>query len=325
MLHSSTETPAAAPHAGFVPLRACWVCGGTALRPVHTAVFELSEYARQDPELARYTGATVDVARCEGCGFGQPVALPALADYFGRMYDQRWSEEWMRGELVSGYKDLIFRTVVDGLATRTGAGRRTLLDLGAHVGRLLQVARDAGWQAEGVELNPSTAAFAARETGLPVHRQDAGALSAGGRRWAAATLVDVLEHIPDPVRALESARGVLEPSGWLAVKVPHGRNQLLKEHVRAKLDRGYRATVADNLVHVNHFGPRSLRLALERAGYRDVRVTAAPPELIPPGGHAARRVVSNAIRMATYRAARLAGAEAPVSLHLLAYARNGGA
>jgi SAM-dependent methyltransferase len=299
------------------------VCGGTALDPVHTAVFELSEYARQDPELARYTGATVDIARCRKCGFGEPTALPALPDYFGRMYDQRWSEGWMRGELESGYKDLIFRTVVAGLAKRVEGGRRTLLDLGAHVGRLMQVARDAGWAAEGVELNPQTAAFAARETGLMVHRQDAGALSADGKRWAAATLIDVLEHIPDPVRALESARGVLEPGGWLAVKVPHGRNQLRKEHVRARLDRGYRATVADNLVHVNHFGPRSLRLALERAGYADVSVTVAPPELVPPGGVAARRVVSNGIRMAAYRAALLAGVESPLSLHLLAYARKG--
>lgn len=139
--------PAHAPHAGFDPVAACWVCGGAALAPVHTAVFELSEYARQDPELARYTGATVRIVRCAACGFGQPEALPALPDFFGRMYDQRWSEAWMESELVSGYKDLIFGTVLRRLEARL-PGRRTLLDLGAHVGRLIGLAAEAGWRAE---------------------------------------------------------------------------------------------------------------------------------------------------------------------------------
>jgi 2-polyprenyl-3-methyl-5-hydroxy-6-metoxy-1,4-benzoquinol methylase len=315
-----------APHAGFAPLAACWICGSAELRPVHTAVFELSEYARQDAELARYSGAAVRLMRCAPCGFGQPEALPALPDYFGRMYDQRWDEGWMGMELRSGYKDLIFRSVLEGLEARVPAGERTLLDLGAHVGRLIQMAAERGWRAEGVELNPSTAAFAARETGLPVHRADARHLSAEGRRYGAVTLIDVLEHIPGPVPALEAARSVLSPGGWIAVKVPHGRIQLRKEELRAVLDRGYRPTVADNLVHVNHFGPRSLRRALERAGFADVSVAVAAPELMPPGPARARRALSNGVRLAAWRAARAipGGAETLLGLHLQAYARNAG-
>ncbi len=315
-----------APHAGFAPLAACWVCGGRALTPVTTAIFELAEYARQDPELARYTDACVEIVRCATCGFGQPAALPNLPDYFARMYDQRWSAEWMGVELRSGYKDLIFRTVLAGLEARGAGEERSLLDLGAHVGRLIQLAAERGWSAEGVELNPSTAAFAARETGLPVHRADASVLSAEGRRFNAVTLVDVLEHIPDPVPALASARSVLRPGGWIAVKVPHGRVQLRKEHLRRALDRGYRPTVADNLVHVNHFGPRSLAMALERAGFVEARVEIAAPELMPPGPARARRLVGNALRLAAWRAGRAipGGRETLLGLHLLAFARNPG-
>jgi SAM-dependent methyltransferase len=313
---------AAPPHAGFTPVPACWVCGGVALEPVHTALFELSEYARQDPELARYTGATVGIVRCASCGFGQPAALPALEDYFGRMYDQRWSAEWMETDYASAYKDLIFGAVLRGLEARVPSHGRTLLDLGAHVGRLMRLAAARGWTVEGVELNPSTAAFAARATGLTVHRMDARALADRGLRYGAVTLVDVLEHIPQPVGALEAARTVLAPGGWIAVKVPHGRVQLSKEALRARLRPGYRATVADNLVHVNHFGPRSLRRALEHAGYRDVRVEIAAPELIPDAGAKVR--AGNAARLAVWRLGRLLprGVESPLSLHLQAYARN---
>jgi hypothetical protein len=98
---------------GWIPLDACWVCGGAELRPVHTAVFETSEYARQDPELAAYSGACVQVVRCAACGFGQPEALPALPGYFDRLYDQRWSEEWMEQEFTLGWRS----------ASRRGSGR----------------------------------------------------------------------------------------------------------------------------------------------------------------------------------------------------------
>jgi hypothetical protein len=59
---------------------------------------------------------------------------------------------------------------------------------------------------------------------------------------------------------------VVADGGWVAIKVPCGPAQLLKETWRARRS-GYRATLADNLVHINHFSPRALRTSLERAGF----------------------------------------------------------
>ena len=75
------------------------------------------------------------------------------------------------------------------------------------------------------------------------------------------------------------AAALLAPDGWVAVKVPCGPSQLLKETWRGRILRGYRPTVADNLVHVSHFSPASLRRALERAGFVDVAVGPGAPEL----------------------------------------------
>jgi 2-polyprenyl-3-methyl-5-hydroxy-6-metoxy-1,4-benzoquinol methylase len=309
---------------GFGPVRACWICGGPRLIAVHQAVFELSAYAEQDPDLAAYTGQTVALVRCAACGFTQPGALPTLDRFFARLYDQRWSADWMEREYSSAYKDLIFRTVLHALGRRLAPPRRALLDLGAHVGRLLQIARTMGWRAEGVELNPQTATFAARATGLTVHRADASALADAGRRFDAVTLVDVLEHIPDPIPVLRGARRVLDHDGWIAVKVPNGPVQLRKEEFRARMTTGYRATVADNLVHVNHFSPRTLALALSTAGYADVAVYPAAPEIIQHGdAPSSRRLLNNAVRRVVYGAARLmpGGVQTPLALHLVAYGR----
>lgn len=309
---------------GFAPLDRCWICGGGQLRPVHRLRFEFSIYRDQDPDLAAYSGQQLALVRCQACGFAQPAGLPTLPDFFARMYDQRWSADWMAGEFSSGYKDLIFHTVLRALARRLPSTRRTLLDLGAHVGRLLCLARDAGWTVEGLELNPQTAAFAAAVTGLPVHRADAGSLVVTGRRYDAVTLVDVLEHIPDPLSVLAAARGLLGSGGWIAVKVPNGPVQLRKEEWRARLVRGYRATVADNLVHVNHFSPHALALALGRAGFRDVEVVPAAPEITQPAdAPRARRWAVNGLRRTAYLSARLlpGGTRTPLTLHLQAYGR----
>jgi SAM-dependent methyltransferase len=311
------------PHAGFAPTGACWICGAREMAPVARAIFEFSAYAEQDPHLSRYTGATAELVRCASCGFAQPAALPALPDYFGRMYDQRWSEAWMEAEFREGTKDLIFRETLRDLGRRVPPARRTLLDLGAHVGRLMHLAAAAGWRAEGIELNPRTSAYAARATGLPVHRADLRDLQAEGRRYAAVTLVDVLEHIPEPVGALRAVRDVLEPGGWIAVKVPHGPNQLLKETLREKIFQSYRATVADNLVHVSHFTPRALGMALEQAGFTDIAIRPAAP-VLPPESPGAARAVRVAFLRGTTAAARALpfGARSPLAMNLQAYARK---
>ena len=191
----------------FEPVSSCWVCGGTAFAPVHDAIFELSEYTRQDPELAAYTGARVTLQRCLACGFAQPAALPALPRFFDRMYDQRWSDDWIAAEHDATYKDRIFADILAGLGARVTRGR-ALLDVGAHAGRFLRVARGAGWDGEGLELNPKTAAYAARMSGAVVHQGNVHTFTPA-RCYDAVALTDVLEHVPQPLDILRRLRTFL--------------------------------------------------------------------------------------------------------------------
>ncbi|HET8675037.1 MAG TPA: class I SAM-dependent methyltransferase [Blastocatellia bacterium] len=315
----------------FMPLTNCWICGGKRLVPVHQGLFELEAYAEQDPELAQYTGERFWLNRCRECGFAQPDVTPTLPRYFDRMYDQRWSQEWIEQEFKSRCKDFIFGRVLAELALRVGGdghlGRDhySLLDIGAHVGRLIHLASRAGWAAEGIELNPRTSAFAADKTGLPVHRVNAHALVSAGRSFRVVTMLDVLEHIPDPVAMLTTLRRLMEVGGWIAVKVPSGRNQLLKEITRSKLRKNYRVSVADNLVHINHFSPRALKLALERAGFSNIEITVGAPEQSANRASLfSRSALSDNLRLSVYHAARLipGGVHTPLALNLQAYAQR---
>jgi len=304
----------------FAPITSCWICGSSQLTPYHELRFELEAYRNndQDHELADYTGETLSLVRCANCGFGQPSALPTLPSYFDRMYDQRWDDAWIEGEFLATYKDFIFTSILHELRRRAGDHRRRLLDVGAHVGRFLNLARRAGWDAEGIELNPRTAAYAAASSGTTVHRVNAQALADRGKRYDAIVLTDVLEHIPEPLDVLRSLTALLDPGGIIAIKVPCGPSQLLKERALAAVT-SHRATIADNLVHVNHFSPRSLALALERTGLT-ATVDVAAPELKPERPFSIGNRLVNAVRLAVYYAARLPGAvHTPLALHLQAY------
>ena len=211
----------------------------------------------------------------------------------------------------------MFADVLSGLDARLPSERRRLLDVGAHAGRFLLAARRAGWNAEGVELNPTTGAYAAAVTGASVHQGNVHTFDANGQ-YDAVTLTDVLEHIPEPRAVLSRVRRFLAAGGWIAIKVPHGPAQRLKERVRGIVRPGYRPTLADNLVHVGHFTPGSLERALTREGFRDITIAPGAPEL-PTGGGDGRL-----LRRIVFASARtLPGAvHTPLALNLQAYARR---
>jgi SAM-dependent methyltransferase len=308
--------------ARFDPQPACWICGHTALEAVHELVFELSEYHIQDPALAAYTGTRLSLCRCSRCGFAQPEALPSLPRYFDRMYDQRWSDEWVTAEFEAECKDRIFASVLDSLAARLDPSRRRLLDVGSHAGRFIFAAQQAGWDAEGLELNPKTAAHAALRTGARIHRLNVHDLQVGRGSYDAVTFTDVLEHIPQPLSVLSRAAELLSIGGWIAVKVPSGPSQLLKERWRGRLRPRYRPTIADNLVHVSHFSATSLRHALERAGFSSIAIEVGLPEL--PATPGIRGRMSRGSRRIVHGVAGLlpAAVFTPLALNLQAYARR---
>ncbi len=304
----------------YVATGPCWICGGRELKRFHQAILEFDAWREQDPELAAHTGETIWLQRCRQCGFAQPDRLPALPRYFERMYDQQWSADWVAQEFESPYKDVIFERILDALNARVTSTPRTLLDIGSHAGRFLQLASSAGWRAEGTEINPRTASHAAERTHATVHRLRAERVLDLGRQYDAVTMTDVLEHIPEPLTLLRNVNETLVPNGWISVKVPCGPAQLLKETWRARLSRGYRATLADNLVHVSHFSPRALELALARAGFNDITVEVAAPECPPGPG------LSRVLRLAVYNVARRVpfGVHSPLALNLQAFARKTG-
>jgi cyclopropane fatty-acyl-phospholipid synthase-like methyltransferase len=80
------------------------------------------------------------------------------------------------------------------------------------------------------------------------------------RSFDAVLLIEVIEHVPDPVDFLDHLRRHLDLEGRIFLTTPCG-----------ELMNGSRATNAyDTPEHVQFFTEKSLRLAVKKAGFRDI-------------------------------------------------------
>jgi SAM-dependent methyltransferase len=148
-----------------------------------------------------------------------------------------------------------------------------LLDIGAGTGRLLWLAKQAGWDVAGLELSPAMAAFAAERVGAPVTTADFLAAAPGPGEAGACDVVvlrHVLEHLPDPRLAMARIRALLKPGGHLLLEMPNVEG-LAKQWVRFASRSGlHRRRFDPALVpgHCCEYSRRSLAALADRSGFR---------------------------------------------------------
>ena len=137
------------------------------------------------------------------------------------------------------------------------------LDLGCADGAFLGVLRNAGWKVQGVE--PTTMASAARERlgddailQVPIE-----VLQLPDEHYDLVTLWDVLEHLPDPLACLRSARRWLKPDGLLVLETQDVRS--IAARVLGRRWHHYK-----HAEHLHHFHADTLRRALAETGFEIV-------------------------------------------------------
>lgn len=100
-------------------------------------------------------------------------------------------------------------------------GLRRILDVGCGSGAFLGLAKRAGHEVCGIELNGHAAAKA-RANGHTVFElllQDLDPAQTGGA-FDLITLFQVLEHLPNPVRVVREALARLKSGGFISIAVP---------------------------------------------------------------------------------------------------------
>jgi SAM-dependent methyltransferase len=131
------------------------------------------------------------------------------------------------------------------------------LDIGCAAGYFLDVLKERGWDAEGIELDPDMEKVV-REKGYPVSNQPLEHFDRG-RKYSLITLFDVIEHLPDLQRDVRKLGTLLEDDGTIALVTPDFTS--LQRKVFGRRWFQFKPTE-----HIHYFSPETLQRLVSSCG-----------------------------------------------------------
>lgn len=155
------------------------------------------------------------------------------------------------------------------------AGARHL-DVGCDSGVFLDAfARCHGTSPVGIDVAARSVELA-RARGIECHHTSLAQASGIGT-FTLITMIDVIEHVADPVQCLRQARAMLAPNGYCYLETPNTRSLVYTAGSGVvRLTGGRPAWLCERLFppeHVQYFSPDGLRAAAVESGLRLVAVT----------------------------------------------------
>jgi SAM-dependent methyltransferase len=235
-----------------VPGSRCWICGECTLvlekRGNLPADLSAENFRISDTAY----GCTADLFLCGACGFRQASDLPDVLRFYQDMDDDAYEES-------REARGIQARVLLETVAQYRPAGR--LLDVGAGSGILVAEAARMGFEAEGIE--PSGPLYTqAKQHGLKVHHGTLPSASIRGP-YDIATVIDVIEHVPDPVGLLRQVRSTLADDGLAVVVTPDVSSVMAR--VLGRRWWHYR------IAHIGYFNRQTLTLAFRESGFEPVK------------------------------------------------------
>jgi 2-polyprenyl-3-methyl-5-hydroxy-6-metoxy-1,4-benzoquinol methylase len=210
------------------------------------------------------------IVRCQSCGF--VMANPRIGESEVR---KRYSADYFFGEYLTTFKasnssfslDLVkdhYSLFLELLASSHPPGS-TVLDIGCGAGFFLKAAESLGWEVSGTEISEAAAGYGRSVTKVRVYLGNLEAQSLPSESTAAVTMLDILEHLSDPLRTLREAHRILKEGGMLIISTPD-----FDSLSRLFLGPGW--AVLSPAEHLSYFTESTLFRALGETGFRVVKM-----------------------------------------------------
>ena len=94
--------------------------------------------------------------------------------------------------------------------------------------------RQAGYEACGVELSPWVVDFAKEAFEVPIFLGPIENLKQPPSSFDVIVMMDVLEHLPDPLATISHCMNLLKPDGFLLIQTPQFQEDMVYEHLLRK-------------------------------------------------------------------------------------------
>ncbi len=235
----------------------CYLCDSPKLR---TKYHSRHRSIEQNASIYSCTsfghGQHEEIIECLECGLVALKERPStqeLENEYRQVVDPLYSE-------VKEGRYLTFRNVVKKIQKYVPSGK--LLDVGCYCGYFLDVAREARYEVEGLELS-TWAAGQARLLGLSIHSDTLSRLPFD-ENYNAVTLWDVIEHLSDPREELLEIHRLLKKDGYLFLSTIN-IGSLVARFMGPRWP-----WLMD--MHIFYFTPKTIACLLEQTGFRVVKV-----------------------------------------------------
>lgn len=203
------------------------------------------------------------IVRCNICGlvYANPRWDSSLInENYSVIQDPTYVEE-RQGRVLTFERNLApFEKLIAPNSTT-----RRLLDVGCHIGVMVELAQARGWEAWGVE--PSVwAAEQARARGLRVLTGTLDNTTLPENYFDVVTMWDVIEHLTDPAAEIRNVHRVLAPGGIFAI------HTIDIESLFARVMGNRWPWLME--MHLYYFSPRTLSKLLAQNGFQVIRFNA---------------------------------------------------
>jgi 2-polyprenyl-3-methyl-5-hydroxy-6-metoxy-1,4-benzoquinol methylase len=242
----------------LTPRNACPVCGSKHFRDYRKGSFDPSLIGAEDFKItdSRY-GSRWNLSRCRDCGFvfSNPFLPEAeIRNFYQQLEDREYQQE-------SEGRSKNFLKILRRLETISRPGNR-MLDIGAASGIFLELAQKQGYEITGIEPSRYLVEEARKRYDI---RLFAGTIEGFGtqKKFHLITLLDILEHLPEPGQFIKRVAGLMEKNGVLVIVTPDISSLAAK--IFRKRWWHYR------IAHLNFFNRKSLSVLLAGHGFEIVK------------------------------------------------------
>lgn len=209
------------------------------------------------------------IVQCKNCGLVYVNPQPEEEE-IKQYYNEQYKSKKYPSEKKIKSKTREARKIIKSLKRIIKRKNIKLLDVGCGFGYLVKSASEAGWDAYGIEVADWMVDFAKKEFKIKV---DVRSFPGSGLReesYDIITMLEVVEHFPNPFRALKEAHILTKKEGFLMIRVPD------IESFPAKKDKiDWRGFVLPD--HLYFFSFETLKKICEKSGFIYYKTLLNPP------------------------------------------------
>ncbi|EPY6472742.1 methyltransferase domain-containing protein [Clostridium sporogenes] len=209
--------------------------------------------------------------KCKKCGLIYTNLIPS-EESMDEFYFQVWKERRKGGKYTNVDNSIEFLISMSNKRLEKLENiykkKGSILDIGTGIGVFTGVAKERGWQVEGLEFNKNDCEYAKKNFGITLLQENFYDFS-NDRKYDVVTMFEVIEHLRTPLKDLKKIGEIVKKDGMFVIATP------IVDSLHAKKE-GLNAANWYVVAHLSYFSFDVLKNYLHLAGFKIVEINYSP-------------------------------------------------